>query len=181
MPFATRFRLFSYRRALVVLLALASLASSCQSSRASFSFQPAAGRLPAVLHAPISVATRLDSATSIPTYAPKLAFSPRATRSHGRLRRPYTGRLVASTEAVTANAPAVASRAAIALRRPWLRRPHTTAEAGLGTTVLGVLGLVVLPIALIGLLLSGGGLVWGVLAGLAGLAVLVAYIDPFGG
>ena len=54
------------------------------------------------------------------------------------------------------------------------------AEAGLGTTVLGVLGLVVLPIALIGLLLSGGGLVWGIVAGLAALAVLVAYLDPFG-
>ena len=64
-------------------------------------------------------------------------------------------------------------------RRALLRRPHATAEVGLGTTVLGVLGLVVLPIALIGLLL-GGGLVWGVLAGLAALAVLVAYIDPFG-
>lgn len=65
-------------------------------------------------------------------------------------------------------------------RRSWLTRPHNTAEAGLGTTVLGVLGLVVLPVALLGLLLSGGGLVWGILAGLAALAVLVAYIDPFG-
>ena len=64
-------------------------------------------------------------------------------------------------------------------RRALLHRPHATAEAGLGTTVLGVLGLVVLPIALIGLLL-GGGLVWGIVAGLAALAVLVAYIDPFG-
>jgi hypothetical protein len=51
---------------------------------------------------------------------------------------------------------------------------------GLGTTVLGVLGLVLLPIVLIGLLLSGGGLVWAILAGAAALAVLVAYIDPFG-
>jgi hypothetical protein len=65
-------------------------------------------------------------------------------------------------------------------RRPWLARPQATAEAGLGTTVLGVLGLVLLPVALLGLLLSGGGLVWGILAGLAALAVLVAYIDPFG-
>ncbi|MBJ6108489.1 hypothetical protein JAO73_05675 [Hymenobacter sp. BT523] len=65
-------------------------------------------------------------------------------------------------------------------RHVWLARPRATAEAGLGTTVLGVLGLVVLPIALVGLLLSGAGLVWGVLAGLAAIAVLVAYIDPFG-
>ncbi|GAB2707954.1 hypothetical protein GCM10011495_13550 [Hymenobacter frigidus] len=65
-------------------------------------------------------------------------------------------------------------------RRALLARPHATAEVGLGTTVLGVLGLVVLPIALIGLLLSGGGLVWGIVAGAAALAVLVAYLDPFG-
>ncbi len=55
---------------------------------------------------------------------------------------------------------------------------QATAEAGLGTTVLGVLGLVVGPIALLGLLIWGGP-VWGILAGLAALAVLVAYIDPF--
>ena len=65
-------------------------------------------------------------------------------------------------------------------RRTPLARPRATAEVGLGTTVLGVLGLVVLPIALLGLLLSGGGLVWGIVAGAAALAVLVAYIDPFG-
>ena len=69
---------------------------------------------------------------------------------------------------------------AVTHRRTLLHRPHATAEVGLGTTVLGVLGLVVLPIALIGLLLSGGGLVWGIVAGAAALAVLVAYLDPFG-
>ena len=72
------------------------------------------------------------------------------------------------------------ARPAALHRRALLARPHAAAEAGLGTTVLGVLGLVVLPIALLGLLLSGGGLVWGVVAGLAALAVLVAYLDPFG-
>ena len=64
-------------------------------------------------------------------------------------------------------------------RRALLHRPNAPAEAGLGTTVLGVLGLVLLPIALVALLL-GGGLVWGIVGGLAALAVLVAYIDPFG-
>ena len=71
-------------------------------------------------------------------------------------------------------------RPAASHQRALLHRPHATAEVGLGTTVLGVLGLIVLPIALIGLLLSGGGLVWGIVAGLAALAVLVAYLDPFG-
>lgn len=72
------------------------------------------------------------------------------------------------------------TRPATAHRRALLSRRRATAEVGLGTTVLGVLGLVVLPIALLGLLLSGGGLVWGILAGAAALAVLVAYLDPFG-
>ncbi|WP_310394444.1 hypothetical protein [Hymenobacter sp.] len=58
-------------------------------------------------------------------------------------------------------------------------KPEGPAEAGLGTTVLGVLGLVVLPVGLIGLLL-GGGLAWGIIAGLGALAVLVAYLDPDG-
>jgi hypothetical protein len=64
--------------------------------------------------------------------------------------------------------------------RHFLTRPHATAERGLGTTVLGVLGLIALPVALIGLLLSGGGLVWAIIAGAAAVAVLVAYLDPFG-
>ena len=72
------------------------------------------------------------------------------------------------------------TRPAALHRRTLLARPRAMAEVGLGTTVLGVLGLVVLPIALLGLLLSGGGLVWGILAGLAAVAVLVAYLDPFG-
>ena len=49
-----------------------------------------------------------------------------------------------------------------------------------GTTVLGVLGLVKLPIARIGLVLGGGGLVWAIVAAAAALAVLVAYLDPVG-
>jgi hypothetical protein len=81
---------------------------------------------------------------------------------------------------VNAENPAVARTLVAKHQRGLWRRPHATAEVGLGTTVLGVLGLVLLPIALVGLLLSGGGLVWGILAGLAALAVLVAYIDPFG-
>lgn len=66
------------------------------------------------------------------------------------------------------------------LRRSLLHRAQAPAEAGLGTTVLGILGLITLPIALLGLLLSGGGLVWGILAGAAALAILVAWLDPFG-
>ena len=86
--------------------------------------------------------------------------------------------------ATVAAAPAVPAEVAhtkpVMHRRALLHRPHATAEAGLGTTVLGVLGLVVLPIALIGLILSGGGLVWASVAAAAAVAVLVAYLDPVG-
>ena len=82
-------------------------------------------------------------------------------------------------ETLAAVAP-TPGRAVSHLRRKPLHRAHAPAEAGLGTTVLGVLGLITLPIALLGLLLSGGGLVWGIVAGAAALAMLVAYLDPFG-
>ena len=82
--------------------------------------------------------------------------------------------------AAPAENPVVARITTTTHQRTLLHRPHATAEAGLGTTVLGVLGLVALPIALIGLAISGGGLVWAIVAGAAALAVLVAYIDPFG-
>ncbi|UOQ98768.1 solute carrier organic anion transporter [Hymenobacter sp. 5317J-9] len=77
-------------------------------------------------------------------------------------------------------APVEKLRTASLRRNVWLARPHATAEAGLGTTVLGVLGLIMLPVAALGLILSGGALGWIIVGGLAALAVLVAYIDPFG-
>ena len=80
--------------------------------------------------------------------------------------------------AASVAAPHPAPQLAPVHRRALLARPRASAEAGLGTTVLGVLGLVVLPIALLGLALSGGGLVWAIVAGAAAVAVLVAYLDP---
>jgi hypothetical protein len=58
-------------------------------------------------------------------------------------------------------------------------QPQQPTEVGLGTTVFGVLGLIALPISLLGLLIWGGP-VWAILAGLAALAILIAYLDPFG-
>lgn len=69
------------------------------------------------------------------------------------------------------------ARTALRAARHSLSTQPNTTEAGLGTTVLGVLGLIVAPIALIGLLIWGGP-VWAILLGLAALAVLIAYIDP---
>ena len=181
MLFATHPRLI-YFRLLALLVVFGGLASGCQSSRPSFSFRPEPGRARAVEAAGATAAAPESAAiatASTPTKpATQSVVTPPVTRKQRRpLRQPKLA--VVSTENATAAQPFI-SHPAARHRRALLRRPHATAEAGLGTTVLGVLGLVVLPIALIGLLLSGGGLVWGIVAGAAALAVLVAYLDPFG-
>ena len=61
-----------------------------------------------------------------------------------------------------------------------LGRAHAPAEAGLGLTVLGLLAMVVLVVALIGLLISGGGLGWIITAAIAAGVLLLAYLDPGG-
>lgn len=180
MLFATHPRLF-HSRLLALLVVISGLAGGCQSSRPSFSFQPMPGR------ARVVKAARAAAITPEPTAA--LAVTPdrpaaQAVVSASVAQPPHRvppplEPVVAPTETAT-TAPLPVVRPAATHRRPLLARAHATAEVGLGTTVLGVLGLVVLPIALLGLLLSGGGLVWGIVAGAAALAVLVAYIDPFG-
>jgi hypothetical protein len=164
---------------LPLALMLLTLVSGCRSAKSAFQFRPA-----------LTVAAK-------PVPAPVVATTPAVVAEV-----PAPARSVAATRAVQP-APlkprqlrqqlrkAVAQAAAPRqLLKPLLARPATqgvrraaeprhTAEVGLGTTVLGVLGLVVLPISLIGLLIWGGP-VWAILAGLAALAVLVAYLDPFG-
>ena len=176
MLFATRHRLF-HSRLLALLLAFGGLASSCQSSRSSFSFQPAPGRVRAAAMHSVIVA---DDSTAAKVILTASEAQPVA-RARGRTRlRPHAWPVaVVPVAEATITRPPV-GRSATVRRRALLGRPRATAEVGLGTTVLGVLGLVALPIALVGLLLSGGGLVWGIVAGAAALAVLVAYIDPFG-
>jgi len=176
MPVATRPRLF-LSHLLLLLVAVAGLMSSCQSSRSSFAFQPTPRQVEPVENTTSMVATS-DSANAMvtPTVAAPAAHA--VVRPRGKARR-----LAAATHVTAVAKVALVpmfSRPASVRRQALLHRSHGTAEAGLGTTVLGVLGLVVLPIALIGLAISGGGLVWAIVAGAAALAVLVAYIDPFG-
>ena len=57
--------------------------------------------------------------------------------------------------------------------------PRNTAESGLGTTFLGILGILAIPVGLIGLLLSGGALAWGIVALVGGLLLLNAVFEPF--
>ena len=177
MLFATRPRLL-HSNLLALLVIFAGLASGCQSSRPSFSFQPAPNRAQ-LMTAPTRVATTEDSAAATVTPATFAAQPMAQTQVRARV-RPRARPAVASSMKPATIVRTPMERPAASHRRALLHRPHTTAEVGLGTTVLGVLGLIVLPIALIGLLLSGGGLVWGIVAGLAALAVLVAYLDPFG-
>ena len=174
MLFSTRPRSLQ-PRLLALLMVFAGLASGCQSSRPGFSFQPAPERVRPVLAA-LSVAVE-DSVmaakatlVAVPS-KPRVGIRPR--KQPRQLRQPAPSVAVAPVPAVVATSKAVPHRRAL------LQRPQATTEAGLGTTVLGVLGLIMLPIALVVLLL-GGGLVWGIVAGLAALAVLVAYLDPFG-
>ncbi len=176
MPAATPLRLFSPHFALLLAI-FAGLASSCQSSRPGFAFQPAPGR-PARVTTAASLAAPPDSvgATAATVTGAHSPQRPAQARSQERRLAP------AARVAAVAKAALVpkTARSATGKRRVLLQRPHGTAEVGLGTTVLGVLGLVALPIALIGLAISGGGLVWAIVAGAAALAVLVAYLDPFG-
>ena len=176
MPFFPLSRLSNYRL-LVVLGIFASLASGCQSSRPSFSFRPG----PRQQHEVSTTTAAAPKADAVPVkgapVAPAASPSdlPPVARQQRRLSQ--LGLAALATEKVVRQSIV---RPHAPHQRPLLARPHATAEAGLGTTVLGVLGLMVLPIALLGLLLSGGGLVWGIVAAAAALAVLVAYLDPFG-
>ena len=171
------------RQVLLAVLALVAggLGSGCQSSRPGFSFQPAPGRVAAENPAnnPVTTITTTPitwARSKVPAVALTLVHAP--LRLYQRTLPTPTRAAVSGTVGATHPlAPPVAQRL-LAQRRPWLARPRAQAEVGLGTTVLGVLGLVVLPVGLLGLLL-GGGLAWGVVAGLGAVAVLVAYLDPF--
>lgn len=159
-------------------LAVACLNTGCQSARPAFLFQPtpqpATAALTVVSVVVADVTPVVAAATAPPVATKRLLPMARGNRHRNRV-APVPHHTAASVAA-----PYQTAQLAPAHRRVFLARPQTSAEAGLGTTVLGVLGLVVLPIALLGLALSGGGLVWATVAGVAALAVLVALIDPDG-
>ncbi|TGD77921.1 hypothetical protein [Hymenobacter wooponensis] len=173
---ARRVRLSFY---LSLALMLLTLASGCRSGQSAFQFRPAptvaARPVPAPVVDAVPVVVAEVPAPAKPVAAPQAVepapLRPRHLRQ--QLRR-AVAQAVAPRQLLK---PLLAKPAAQGVRRA--AGPRHTAEVGLGTTVLGVLGLVVLPISLIGLLIWGGP-VWAILAGLAALAVLVAYLDPFG-
>jgi hypothetical protein len=197
MPFPTRPRLFNFRL-LAMLAVFAGLASSCQSSRPSFSFRPivlrAAGPVAHPMAAQVTVADAAPAAptaaatpiavTTPPTMAGKAiptsaaAMTPRApaaTLLPGPL--PVSAATTAAVATSTSPIKLLNNR----LQRRILRhRAQAPAEVGLGLTVLGLLAMVVLVVALVGLAISGGGLGWIIAAAVAAGVVLLAYLDPGG-
>ncbi|RPD49315.1 hypothetical protein DNI29_00480 [Hymenobacter sediminis] len=160
------------------LASLVLLAASCRSSQTAYRFRPGA----------TTVASRAVPADSSVTPSQATASLP-VTALHQATIRPPRRAPVASRPLQRQMRQAIAQVAAKAPKQSFsgrsseqavkhVAKPRRAAEAGLGTTVLGVLGLVVLPIALLGLLIWGGP-VWAILGGLAALAVLIAYLDPF--
>ncbi len=159
----------------LVVLGLAALLANCQSARSSYYFQPG----------PRTVAAAVDvRPTPTPTEVLGEAVAPAevlvlhpAVKAQRRQQRRWHRGTSAARVTPTAFASVKASSRRLAQRHPQRMKPLAPAEAGLGTTVLGMLGLVALPVGLLGLVL-GGGLVWGIVAGLGAVAVLVAYLDP---
>jgi len=172
-PASCRARYFSGSSFLLLLVLLV---TGCHSTRVAYQFQPPAGAPATGALTTVLPDSRACIAAAAPVPAerqPGKRTVPARVWPTGRQLRQQLRRSV------------VAARPQLSLRpRPaaqQVRRvagPRHTTEVGLGTTVLGVLGLVVLPVALLGLLIWGGP-VWAILAVLAVLAVLVAYLDPF--
>lgn len=153
------------------------LAASCHSTQVAYQFRPAASLPVATMAAPDSSAVKITVAATHPGVA---AMPPELVRAKPRqMRQARQLRRVVAQAVAQQRIPAVASRSGAAQSTQHVARPQQPAEVGLGTTVFGVLGLIVLPVSLLGLLIWGGP-VWAILAGLAALAVLIAYIDPFG-
>ena len=193
MPFPTRFRLFNFRR-LAVLMVFAGIASGCQSSRPSFSFQPirlraatpvvrpAASAVAAANSVPASV--MLSLAAPVTKVAPAQSVAETAAKSQllpSTQPQPTQPQLLAATSAQTITTNAAGENRIFTSHRRLLRhRAHAPAEQGLGLTVLGILGMVALVVALVGLAISGGGTGWIIAAAIAAGVVLLAYLDPGG-
>lgn len=177
MNFSTWRRSYLPSSLALLVCAFMGLATGCQSAKSGFSFQP----VPTLRAAPVEkqaepIAARAETAELMPVASSAQPVSRPAARPRRTRTSPQR-----HAEIVASPLPSHAAQTRMPQhRRALFVRPHATAERGLGTTVLGVLGLIALPIALVGLLLSGGGLVWAIVAGAAALAVLVAYLDPFG-
>lgn len=157
-----------------LLLFVGGLLGGCQSSKTAFRFQPTPSYATA---APDSVAQPLAAVRPVLGTAGSLGSAAQPQR----LRRPLAARRLLATHPAKAARPTLAT-----LHQPT---PHTQpksgaahtrrrpTEAGLGLTVIGLLGIPVAVIGLIGLLF-GGGLVFVLMAVGGALALFLAYLVP---
>ncbi|SES72887.1 hypothetical protein [Hymenobacter actinosclerus] len=172
----TRRFLFSCSAATGLLLG----AAGCRSAQSAYQFRPAptvaaASQRPAPAQALPAAAPASAAVKALPAAVARPVASHAARRPVRRTAGAVPARLARSFSAAAQPTYAAVVRPG---RRGATDGAQAVAEVGLGTTVLGVLGLIVGPISLVGLLIWGGP-VWAVLLGLSALAVLVAYIDPF--
>ncbi|WP_460622580.1 hypothetical protein [Hymenobacter tenuis] len=173
-PAVRRFRLSVV---LAVLLGLL-VAQGCRSTQSAYRFQPSA---PVVAARPVPSGPVATAPASVTDSDKAAALFPRPQQQPKRRQLRQEARRALTQAPATVVALAKRSLQPSHHNTQALQRaagPKRTTEVGLGTTVLGVLGLVVLPVSLIGLLIWGGP-VWAVLAGLSAIAILVAYLDPF--
>ena len=152
------------------------LAAGCRSTQSVYRVTPAPGTSTAQA---VPDAPATPEPNALPTPAKPLNRSYRTTAAANQ--RPAASKatpLLARTIETVKSSPTLVRAAKRVVRRAPLA-PHNTAEVGLGTTFLGILGILAIPIGLIGLLLSGGGLAWAIVAIVGGLLLLNAIYEPF--
>ena len=162
---------------LLNVLLVVSVAAGCSSSRSAYQFRPAATvatQRPVATPDSAQALAAMAKAVLMPASATQLIQPRKQTQ-----KRPPRRIVAQAVKQAKAQQKQLLAQPTRQQETTKVASPQRPAEVGLGTTVLGVLGLVVLPISLLGLLIWGGP-VWAVLAGLAALAVLIAYLDPFG-
>lgn len=162
----------------VVVLMGALVLAGCASTRSAYRFQPATqGSFSIDTPAVVSSSTTVLGSQGLASTACANLSQPTPIRQPRRRVAQVAHQQIVAVRQVLNKRPTFAHSAAQAVKKHQAK-PTQAKEVGLGTTVLGVLGLVVFPLSLIGLLIWGGP-VWAVLAALAALAVLIAWLDPF--
>ncbi|WP_375418870.1 hypothetical protein [uncultured Hymenobacter sp.] len=169
-----------------LLLLLLLTGAGCQSARTAFEFQPPTSVPPAASvpagAAPRSAHSQPDgSVLSSPALA-RLAPRP-AGRPQFQLRRRVAALVAQPVSSLRHNQKHKQLTASL---RPRPTRHHANpapaavAENGLGTTFIGILGIVLLAVGLVGLLLAGWG-VFGWLAVAGAVGLLISILAPYFG
>lgn len=175
------------------LLVLALLGTSCQSARTAFQFRPPGfapppAQVPAGGLAAPELAPSAESQFTRAAAVAHAAVAPRRGNRPASLLKAGARRQLAAlapADLATGRAASTRSVAATRLQRfraALLKGPHrpalAPAENGLGTTFLGILGIVALLVGLVGLIFAGWGF-FGWLAAGGAVALLISILVPF--